>query len=105
MPCTASTIAIERALSPTHLTVMLVRRFFHDMNEFEEEVALYRDAALRKILPKIWYAHDNADARVRSRSGFVFPPFFVLERGMTLKVRLRSAPMYLFLAGSRRWLL
>ena len=53
-------------------------RFFHATWEFQEEVALYRDPILRRILPKIFYANDNIDAGARSRSGFVFPPFFVL---------------------------
>ena len=60
-------------------------RFFHAPREFEAEVALYRDPALRPILPRIWYASANIDGAVRSRSGYAFPPFFVLERGMTLR--------------------
>lgn len=54
-------------------------------NEFEEEVALYRTPALASIMPDLLHASDNATGAVRSRSGYHFPPFLVLERGTTLK--------------------
>lgn len=53
--------------------------------EFEEEVSLYRDPTLRKVLPHLVRVNDNKDGTVRSRSGYVMPPFFVLERGVTLR--------------------
>jgi hypothetical protein len=48
-------------------------------------VALYRDPVLRRMLPELRRASDNADGAARSRSGYTFPPYFVLERGMTLR--------------------
>lgn len=60
------------------------RRFFHDPAEYNEELALYNDAVLRAVLPGVLHASDNAAGAVRSRSGHHFPPFLVLERGVTL---------------------
>jgi hypothetical protein len=61
------------------------RRLFHRRDEFEAEVALYRNPVLRRVLPELRRASDNGDGAVRSRSGYVFPPFFILERGITLR--------------------
>ena len=58
-------------------------RFFKPA-EFEEELALYCDPVLSKALPTVRFSSDNRDCAARSRSGFVFPPFIVLERGVTL---------------------
>ena len=66
------------------------RRLFHDGHEFEEEVALYRDPVLRAVLPAILYASANANGDVRSQSGYVFPPFMVLERGITMREWVKS---------------
>ena len=59
-------------------------RFFFKPEEFEEELALYSDPVLSKALPTVRFSSDNRDCSARSRSGFVFPPFIVLERGVTL---------------------
>jgi hypothetical protein len=61
------------------------RRFFNARGDFEAEVAMYTHPVLRETLPSLLYAYSNADGSLRSRSGFVFPPFLVLERGVTLK--------------------
>jgi hypothetical protein len=84
LPCSSQQLMLSSQRLP-RLQPRLTCRFFHATWEFQEEVALYRDPVLRRILPKIWYANDNIDGAVRSASGYVFPPFFVLERGMTLK--------------------
>jgi hypothetical protein len=60
-------------------------RLFHRRDEFEAEVALYRNPVLRRVLPKLRRASDNANGAVRSRSGYAFPPYFVLERGMSMR--------------------
>jgi hypothetical protein len=60
-----------------------LRRLFHRRAEFEAEVALYRHPLLRRMLPELHRASDNAAGAVRSRSGHAFPAFFVLERGIT----------------------
>lgn len=52
--------------------------------EYEEEAALYHDPVLCKLLPEILHSSNNADGRISSRSGVPFPPFLVLERGVTL---------------------
>ena len=48
-------------------------------------MALYRDITLAATLPAMLHASANDDGGARSRSGYVFPPFLVLERGMTLR--------------------
>jgi serine/threonine protein kinase len=48
-------------------------------------VALYQDPVLKRVLPQLLRASSNAGGAVRSRSGFVFPPYLVLERGGTLQ--------------------
>ena len=59
-------------------------RLFYSRAEFEEEVALYRDPALACIMPDLLHADNNNAGTVRSRSGYAFPPFLVIERGTTL---------------------
>ena len=63
---------------------------FLEQDEFEEEVALYRDPALARIMPDLLYATDNASGAIRSQSGYAFPPFLVLERGTTLRTWLQE---------------
>jgi hypothetical protein len=60
-------------------------RLFHRGEEFEAEVALYCNPILRQVLPELRRASDNEDGAVCSRSGYVFPPYFALERGITLR--------------------
>ena len=48
-------------------------------------MALYRDPVLKQVLPDLIRANDNANCSVRSRSGVPFPPYLVLERGVTLR--------------------
>lgn len=47
-------------------------------------MALYRDKRLAPTLPRLVHANDNSHGRLTSRSGYVYPPYLVLERGMTL---------------------
>lgn len=65
-------------------------RFFFDRSDFEKEVALYRDQSLPATLPAMLHATTNDDRTVRSIRGYVFPPFLVLERGMTLHEWMRQ---------------
>ena len=53
-------------------------------DEFEAEVLLYRNPVLARTLPQLLHASDNSTGSARSRSGFTFPPFLILERGITL---------------------
>jgi hypothetical protein len=59
-------------------------RFFFDKQDFEDEADVYRNTALSATLPKVLYATANAHGQAHSYRGYVFPPFMVLERGMTL---------------------
>ena len=64
---------------------MRLCRFFLDPAEFEQEVGAYKHEMLKRILPSLLHASDNANGAIRSRSGLPLPPFLALERGTTLK--------------------
>ena len=51
---------------------------------------MYRNAAVKPVLPDLFAATPNGDGAVRARSGYVFPPFLVMERGMTLAEWLQA---------------
>ena len=72
-------------------------RFFFKAHEFHAEAKLYRDPVLRQVLPELRTASDNANGAVRSRSGFVFPPYLVSERGITLAMRPCELCLYFWL--------
>ena len=59
-------------------------RFFTTLEDYYTEIGFYGQPAFRSCLPRLVQAADNADARVQAPDGFVFPPFVVLDRGMTL---------------------
>lgn len=65
-----------------------ISRFFHNRKEFDEELALYRDATLARILPQLLDANDNADRALTSKSGFPWPPHLVLV--CALRTRFES---------------
>ena len=52
------------------------------------EVAAYRNAAIKGVLPPLFDA--NGPGAVRSRIGYVFPAYMVMERGMTLAEWLQT---------------
>jgi serine/threonine protein kinase len=58
-------------------------RFFHKQRDYEIEEGMYNAPAIKPLLPDL-YASGNGNGAVRSRDGFPFPPFLVMERGMTL---------------------
>ena len=60
------------------------RRFFTHHDDFELESDLYADPLIRETLPALTHATNNSDGSFRSRSGFRFPPFMVLERGASM---------------------
>jgi serine/threonine protein kinase len=45
---------------------------------------MYNVAAVKPVLPALYAASSNSDSAVRTHDGYVFPPFLVMERGMTL---------------------
>jgi serine/threonine protein kinase len=59
-------------------------RFFLHENDYELEVGFYKHVVFCKCLPDLLQTHDNADGSIVSRSGYRFPPFMVLDRGLTL---------------------
>ena len=66
------------------LTAYAACRFFTHTDDFNLEVELYGNELIRETLPELIHATANADGSVRSRSGFKFPPFMVLERGASM---------------------
>ena len=60
-------------------------RFFLKQADFEAESRLYNDAALRPLLPDLIETHDNSAGTVRSPSGWAYPSYIVLGRGVTLR--------------------
>lgn len=63
-------------------------KFFLDSKDFGLEEAMYAQPELRKVLPNLIDARAQRDpssiATAKSRHGYVFPPFLVLERGLSL---------------------
>ena len=52
-------------------------KFFLKFEDYRREQALYRDDAIKRTLPELLLASDNATGALVSRSGFPFPPFLV----------------------------
>jgi serine/threonine protein kinase len=66
-----------------------VYRFFLDKRDYVLESSFYENKTFRACLPGLAHATDNADGSVVSRNGYRFPPFMVLDRGVTLKEWLK----------------
>lgn len=74
------------------------RRFFHRRADFDLEMRIYSDSVLRHTLPPLHFACPNDDGALCSPSGWRFPPFLALERGVSLQEWLcthRSSPAIL----------
>ena len=69
-------------------------KFFLQRSDFEREVRLYKDGALRRAMPRLFVANGNRGGEWRSRSGLPLPPHIVLERGVTLREWSRVARKY-----------
>jgi hypothetical protein len=65
-------------------------KFFRSREDFETEAQLYQHPVIRKTLPQVFHASENADGALESPGGFVFPPFLVLERGAPLRSWLKE---------------
>ena len=61
-----------------------VQFYSNDTEGFERENALYRHPQIRETLPPVHGGSSNHDGATRSPSGFVFPPYLILERGVSL---------------------
>ena len=59
-------------------------RFFNRVQDYRIEEELYGDAAAKAVLPQLFASSANEDGAACSRGGYRFPPFLVMERGMTL---------------------
>jgi hypothetical protein len=49
------------------------------------ELGFYNNETFSKCLPELVHTTDNADGRVVSCNGYRFPPYMVLDHGVTLK--------------------
>jgi serine/threonine protein kinase len=59
-------------------------RFFQRLEDYEEEHRMYEVAAVKPTLPQLYASSNNIDGIAQTLDGYVFPPFLVMERGMTL---------------------
>ena len=59
-------------------------RFFNRASDYAIEERMYHNTDIKQTLPELFAAGANGDGALRARSGYVFPPFLVMERGMTL---------------------
>ena len=80
---------LERNGRPTwHQRLILFRcpqrRFYRHARDYESDEAVCSSAATAAIAPDVYAGSANADGAARSRNGYAFPPFLVMERGMTL---------------------
>jgi serine/threonine protein kinase len=77
-------------------------RFFFREHDFHRETGFYENGAFSECLPQLMCASDNASGSVVSCSGYRFPPFIALDRGVTLQNWLevkRLASAVLAMAG------
>ena len=59
-------------------------RVFCSERDFDVELLQYRDPLLRQCLPQLLASDRNTDGTACGSDGFKFPPYLVLERGITL---------------------
>jgi hypothetical protein len=59
----------------------LAVKFFLSQEAYANEILHYQDSRLCEILVPVIYFHNNESGSVCTRSGYVFPPFIVVERG------------------------
>ena len=75
---TAATVQfVQRCQDGAEMAV----KFFLTPSGYDRELAYYQDPTLRAILVPVAYFDGNEGGAVRSSSGYVFPPFIVVERG------------------------
>lgn len=65
------------------------RRFFHIWKDYSRESTIVSHPRLRTTLPPAFAVNENLDANapggiLTATNGFKFPPFIVLERGVSL---------------------
>lgn len=65
-------------------------RFFLSRKDYDETVWQYDTHA--RLLPDRLQVHSNADGSTVDRRGFVFPPYFVLEKGVSLAMWAAEVP-------------
>jgi hypothetical protein len=59
-------------------------KFFTKKEDFETEAAFYRLPEIAAMMPPLSQICDNSDQSVCSPGGYVYPPFIIVERGITL---------------------
>jgi hypothetical protein len=89
----------QAAVRSNSATFVCACRFFSERADFDSEVALYRDPVLEQVLPKLLIANGNEGGAMRSRSGFVFPPYIVTERGVTACDWMKACRSYFDIAS------
>jgi hypothetical protein len=59
-------------------------KFFLRSEDFETEAAFYCLPEIAATMPPLKQICDNSDDSVCSTGGYTYPPFIVVERGITL---------------------
>jgi hypothetical protein len=75
----------QAAVRSNSATFVCATRLFSERAAFDTEVALYRDPVLEQVLPELLIENGNEGGAMCSRSGIVFPPHIVTERGLTAR--------------------
>lgn len=66
-------------------------KFFVSRTDYEAEAACYRSAHLGSFMPTVERYVDNDDGLFRDHSGNAMPPCIVMERGESLRDRMKIA--------------
>ena len=59
-------------------------RFFLSPSDYGTELRLYEDPLCRTCLPQLVHATEGTPCEARGFEDYVFPPFLVTDRGITL---------------------
>jgi hypothetical protein len=62
-----------------------VAKFYLDRNLFDREESLRENTAFYHLLPPVRQRESNGCARLRAPNGSVFPPFVIVDNGVSLK--------------------
>ena len=65
----------------------------------EDEWKIYGDKVMASVLPRLLRATANRERAICSPSGYAFPPFMILERGMTLLDWLQTRRSFFDVCG------
>lgn len=83
--CGASGQTIAQAVRRNADGAEFVAKFYLDRELFDREDNLRANPAFFKLLPPARVREPNGGARLRAPNGCVFPPFVIVDNGVSLK--------------------